>query len=128
MENDGKWTTQFLLCRVDELHSGSIVRLLSKRRLIDGHEHFDRRIANKLKNVTADRTSVWLAEYSVHMDGHAIKNRDVSNERQSLDLLGDRDAAVHLLRNVQPASEPSIAFGFGDTLRDGLWQLLLTPP
>jgi len=83
-----------LLCWVDELHTGCIVGLLYKRRRIDGYEHFDRRIANKLKNVTADRASIWLAEHSVHMDyGYAIKNCDVSDERQDLDLLRDRDAA-----------------------------------
>src|ERR1700676_296315 len=90
-----------LLCRVDELHAGRIVGFLCKRRRINGHEHFDRRIGNKLKNVTADRTSIWLAEHRVHMDyGYAIKSRDVPDERQALDLLRDRDAAVHFLRNV----------------------------
>jgi hypothetical protein len=93
-----------LLCRVDELHAGGIVGLFLKRRRIDGHEHFDRRIANKLKNVTGDRASIWLAEHSMHMDyGYAIKNRNVSDERHDLDLLRDCDAAIHLLRDVQPS-------------------------
>src|ERR1700722_16917287 len=93
-----------LLCRVDELHPGSVVGLFAKWRLIDSHENFDGRIGNKFENVTTDRTSVWLAQHSVHMDyGHTAKNRDVSDKRHDLDLLLDRNPAVRLLRNVEPS-------------------------